>query len=97
MSKAVHNETGRVFALKVIEKKLIKKAKMVNQVVNEIKIMYSLNHENIIKLVNHFEDEEKCYLLIEYAAGGQVFNQMMKQPTKRFPEKVVARVSECLN
>lgn len=65
---------------------------MVKQVINEIKIMYSLDHENIIKLVNHFEDDDYCYLVMEYAANGQVYSRMVKQVSKRLPEKEVAKV-----
>lgn len=45
------------------------KYKIDKQVLNEIRIMYSLDHENIIKLYNHFEDDKKCYLILEYAQG----------------------------
>lgn len=94
--KSRHKETNRVFAIKKIEKLLIRKVGMVKQVINEIKIMYSLNHENIIKLVNHFEDEKYCYLVMEFASNGQVYSKMLKQASKRFSEKEVARVKKKL-
>lgn len=59
--------TGRKYALKEIDKASIRKSRMEKQVANETKIMYSLDHENIIKLYNHFEDEKNVYLLMEYA------------------------------
>lgn len=59
----------RDYALKEIDKALIKQTGMEKQIINEIRIMYSLEHENIIKLYSHFEDEKCCYLLMEYAAG----------------------------
>jgi len=31
--------------------------------------MYSLNHKHIIRLYNHFEDENNLYLVIEFAMG----------------------------
>jgi serine/threonine protein kinase len=43
------------------------------QVENEIKIMYSLDHPNIIKLYFHFEDENYISLLLEYAPGKNLF------------------------
>ena len=42
---------------------------MVEQIENEIKIMYGLNHKNIIQLHNHFEEDKSIYLVIEYAPG----------------------------
>jgi len=49
---------------------------MEEQVINEVKIMYSLNHKNIIRLYNHFEDEKNIYLVIEFASGGQMYNNL---------------------
>ena len=42
---------------------------MVQQIKNEVKIMYSLKHQNIIQLHNHFEEDKSIYLIIEYAPG----------------------------
>lgn len=89
---------------------------MVEQVANEVKIMYSLNNENIIKLYNHFEDDKNIYLVIEFASGviflishsfftflfyikikGQLYQNLFKQPGKRFNEKTAAKVCFFLN
>ena len=59
--------SGREYAMKQIRKADILKRNMQRHVANEVKIMYSLNHENIIKLHSHFEDELSCYQLIELA------------------------------
>ena len=40
---------------------------MIEQVTNEVKIMYSLNHPYILKLYNHFEDDINIYLVLEFA------------------------------
>lgn len=47
----------------------------------ELSIMYSLNHENIIKLHGHFEDEDYIYLLLDYIGGGDLFNLLKRQGT----------------
>lgn len=52
-----------------MNKAQLKSNNMVEQVANEVKIMYSLNHENIVKLYNHFEDDKNIYLVIEFASG----------------------------
>ena len=38
--------------------------------------MYKLNHPNIIKLFNHFEEEDKICLVIEFAEGGMLYKHM---------------------
>lgn len=32
--------------------------------------MYLIDHPNIIKIYNHFEEEDFIYLVLEYASGG---------------------------
>ena len=48
--------------------------------------MYELNHPNIAKLYNHFEDDFSIYFVLEFAEKGEVFNTLMKTPNKRFEE-----------
>ena len=42
----------------------------------ELEIMYALNHENIIKLHGHYEDEEHINLLLEYISGGNLYKEL---------------------
>jgi serine/threonine protein kinase len=37
---------------------------MLEHVRTEVKIMYCLNHPNIVKLYNHFEDEFAIYFVL---------------------------------
>lgn len=87
--KVTHKKTKLIYAIKELNKKNLAESKCVDQVKNEIKIMYQLNHENIIKLYNHFEDDINIYLILEFATGGQLYKNMFKQPNKRFNEKTV--------
>jgi len=64
-----HKKSGEVYAIKSMNKQRLKASGMISQIKTEIKIMYSLAHENIIKLYNHFEDDTNVYLVIEYASG----------------------------
>lgn len=57
---------------------------MNEQIINEVKIMYSLNHENIVKLNNHFEDEKNVYLILEFASGVSFFSHYFKFNTVLF-------------
>lgn len=42
--------------------------------VNEIKILRNLDHPNIIKLYEIWEWQNICFLVLEYCAGGELFN-----------------------
>ena len=85
--KVAHKKTKLIYAIKQISKKQIKAQKMVPQIKNEIKIMYSVHHENIIKLYNHFEEDDYIYLIIEYAPGGQLWYKLNQ--VGRFDEETV--------
>lgn len=41
-----------------------------NQILIEVKVLYSLSRcKQVIKIIDHFEDEDHIYLVLEYAQG----------------------------
>lgn len=46
---------------------------------NEINNMKKVDHPNIVKLYEFFEDEECFYIVTEYCAGGQLFESILKK------------------
>ena len=62
--KVRHKVSKNVFAIKVINKKKILEHDLVEQIKLEVKIMYKLNHEHILKLYNHYEDDDNFYLIL---------------------------------
>lgn len=63
-----------MYAIKEIKKSALDSKKLLEHAKTEVNIMYKLNHPNIIKLYNHFEDEVSIFLVLEYAAKGQLYN-----------------------
>ena len=62
--------TGQLFAVKIIEKGFNYNR---SRVLKEIELNYLCGgHENIIQLVEFFEEENRFYLVFEKAAGGQL-------------------------
>jgi calcium-dependent protein kinase len=57
-----HKLTKQERAVKIIEKKKIKN---MAQFRTEIKILQTLDHPNVIKMYEYFEDEEYIYLVME--------------------------------
>ena len=51
--------------------------------------MYKLNHPYVVKLYNHYEDDDSFYLILEYAPKGQIYT-LLKQEGK-FSERVCAQ------
>lgn len=60
-----------VVALKVLFKNSIKNANFVNQVRREVEIQTHLKHKNILKMYGYFHDEQRVYLVLEYAPKGK--------------------------
>ena len=48
---------------------------------NEINIMKVVDHPNIVKLYEFFEDDENFYIIQEFCSGGQLFEAILKKKT----------------
>ena len=66
-------ETGKLFALKIMNKEKIGEEAGLEVIKREIEIHQNLDHENVIRLYEFLEDEENVYLILEYAAHGSMF------------------------
>ena len=87
--KVIHKTTNRVYVIKVIDKKSIQEQKLVNQMNREIEIMYKVNHPHLMKLVNHFEDDDKFYMIMPFASKGQLYSLLRRQV--RFDQRTAAQ------
>ena len=56
----------------------------------EIKILERLNHENIVKLYEAFDDQKSVYLINEYCGGGSL-HTLLKQKQNRQLREYEAR------
>jgi aurora kinase len=50
----------------------------------EIEIQSNLAHPNILRMFGHFHDAKRIFLILEFAAGGELYKLLQKQ--QRFPE-----------
>ena len=67
-----------IVALKIMNKSDLKEPNAQEQILREIKIQSYLDHPNILKLYGYFDDEEKIYLILEYAAWGELYSTVKK-------------------
>lgn len=76
--------------------KLYRKEKLSNlnwfQVEREIRIHSQLRHENIIQLFAAFEDAENVYLAQEYAAGGDLYEDLKSNGGRIAETRVAASI-----
>ena len=61
-----------------MNKQNIIRENIIEQINREVAILYKVNHPHIIKLINHFEDEQNVYLIMELGAKGQLLNLLKK-------------------
>jgi len=76
VSKATNRSTGATRAVKTMAKKDIKNEARYKA---EINIMKKLDHPNIIKLFETFEDLKNTYLVLELCTGGELFDRIIDQ------------------
>lgn len=91
---AREKETKFVIALKVLFKKQIASQGIEHQVRREIEIQSHLRHPNILRMYGFFHDEQRIYLILEYAAGGTLFNVLKREV--KFEEKRASHYIKCL-
>jgi len=73
--KAKHKHTTAVRAIKSISKAQMKNVDRFKQ---EIAIMKMMDHPNIVKLYETFEDHRNIYLVLELCNGGELFDKIIE-------------------
>jgi serine/threonine protein kinase len=69
----------------VIEKSQIQSGKQVARLQREIRFLKLLNHPHIVKVFEVLETSDYIYIIMEYAAGGELFDYIVSH--KRVNEK----------
>ncbi|CAF0824830.1 unnamed protein product [Didymodactylos carnosus] len=87
--------TRFLVALKILFKTQLKNSKMEQQVKREIEIQSNLKHPNVLRLYGFFHDDQRIYLLLEYAPGGELYRRMQKE--KVLMESEAAGLCNALN
>ena len=82
-----HNESGRVVAVKAINKEKLSQKKLQDNLDLEIEITRTIKHQNIVELYDVLRTKQHHYIVLEYCAGGDL-SSYIKQRGK-LDEKVV--------
>ncbi|CAB4444752.1 aurora A kinase protein-like protein [Rhizophagus irregularis] len=77
--------SGFIVALKVLNISELIKNNAEKQLLREVEIQNNLRHPNILRLYGHFYDKKYVFLILEYAAKGELFRHLRK--CTRFTEK----------
>ncbi|URD99524.1 serine threonine-protein kinase [Musa troglodytarum] len=85
---AREKQSGYVVALKVIFKAKLEKYRAHAHLRREIEIQHGLNHPNVLRLFAWFHDETRVFLVLEYAARGELYKLL--KSLHHFSEKRAA-------
>lgn len=91
---AREKQSGYIVALKVLFKNQLQESNVEHQLRREIEIQSHLRHPNILRLYGYFYDESRVYLILEFAAKGEVYQELQK--CKYFDEQRTATYIESL-
>ncbi|KAL7166393.1 hypothetical protein ACSBR2_037131 [Camellia fascicularis] len=75
---AREKESNHIVALKVLFKSQLKQSQVEHQLRREVEIQSHLRHPNILRLYGYFYDQKRVYLILEYAAKGELYKELQK-------------------
>ena len=78
MKRVTHKKTGEKLAVKVIDKKMVDEEDLII-LSREIDIMKRLEHPNVLKLKEVFENKNEIALVMELINGGELFYKIVEK------------------
>lgn len=81
VKRCYHRDFEKEYAVKIIKRD----PKTDEAVLHEVSIMNHLDHPNLVKAVDFFEEENYFYIVMELMAGGDVFDRIIE--TNNYTEK----------
>jgi serine/threonine protein kinase len=96
-----HTKTGEKVAVKIIDKASAKSPRHVARVHREIRFLSLLHHPHIVRIYDVVETANAVHLMMEWAAGGELFDYIVKhkrlkeQEARHFFRQIVSAVDYC--
>lgn len=98
VKKVIHKLTGDVRAMKIIKKESCDEGYL-KSLSNEINILRQLDHPNIIKLYEIYQDTNHIYMVTEFLGGGELFDVLVKKRclSENIAAKVIKQILQAVN
>jgi len=71
-----HIQTGKKYAMKILDKQTLVDQNMGTQVNREIAIMLQMSHRNVCSMRECFQTHDKVYIILELVSGGELFDRI---------------------
>jgi len=93
--KCRNKETGEFYAIKTITKAKIKDFESIK---TEIETLRTVDHPNIIKLLEVYEDDKYIHIIQQLCLGGELFEHIINRydADGAFGERETARLIQCI-
>eukprot|EP01156_Anaeramoeba_ignava_P022698 Anaeramoba_ignava/c20958_g1_i1.p1 GENE.c20958_g1_i1~~c20958_g1_i1.p1 ORF type:complete len:424 (-),score=137.80 c20958_g1_i1:27-1298(-) len=72
------NDTHELFAMKSLQKGKVLDVRQIEQTMAEREVLMKAKHPFLISLKYSFQDEERLYMVLDYANGGDLFHHLRK-------------------
>ena len=82
--KATYKSTGTPVAVKKVSKHTVKDLKALRL---EIELLSNLDHPNVVKILDAFEDSKTLYMILEICPGGDLLDQLLAKKNHRYTER----------
>ena len=97
---AKHKESGALRAVKCLPRKELESSeKRRNMLLNEYNILKQIDHPNVIKIFEMWQDQVYYYIITDYLQGGEIYKNVSTR--KKFTEldcaKIIKQVLQALN
>lgn len=88
---AKQKQTGLTRCIKVTRKRNLTVTSE-DAIFDEVKILKELDHPNIMKIYEYYQDSQNIYIVSEYLSGGELFDRIVA--SKHFNERTAASLME---
>ncbi|KTG46124.1 hypothetical protein cypCar_00039499 [Cyprinus carpio] len=88
-------KTGNFYALKCVKKKQLHHSNLEN----EIRVLKSIKHDNVVGLEDFYETRTHYYLVMELVSGGELFDRILDRGvyTEKDASRVIKQVLEAVS
>ncbi|KAH9297208.1 hypothetical protein KI387_028890 [Taxus chinensis] len=94
-------ETGQNVAIKIIDKGMVFKHKLMYQVKREISTMKLMRHPKIVRLYEVLASKKKIYLVMEYVTGGELsdriayLRKISEEESRKYFHQLINAIEYC--
>ena len=96
-----HTETGKQFAIKIMDKELVKEEQAEEQIRREISLFKDLSHPFVVKMHEVIQTETHMYIVLDLVSGGDLQTKLQEQVKldesvgRRYFQQLIAGVRYC--